>query len=191
MNPITLKPFNSASSIKKHDLEVDKEKGGVSCKNQSEEGFFKVLTAFSKKLSAKILKGKFNFSTMQRPTLLSVPESHVQLVVDEFCLAVRYFKAASEETNPLERLKLITAGIVGNFTHNLYRLKGKGPLNPLVGETYAVSLKGPNRQRLPSLCRTSIARAFHDFYEHNWAGQLLQFILLHQGDVNSSKCNSA
>lgn len=139
MIPVTLRPFTSANAIKKQELEIDKEKGGISCKNQSEEGFFKVLTSFTKKIGAKLIQGKFNFSSMQRPTLLCMAESHLQLIVYEFAMSVRYFEAASKQTDPLERMKLITAGIVGNFSYNVYRSKGKGPVNPVLGESYSVS----------------------------------------------------
>ena len=139
MNKITIEPFVNANMIKKHELEISTEKGGISVKNQSEDGFFQVFMAFGKKISAKILQGKFNFSSMQRPSLLSMPETHLQLLVYEFALLLKYVKAATDEKDPLERLKLITAGIIGNLSHNIYRSKGKGPINPTLGETFSVS----------------------------------------------------
>jgi hypothetical protein len=138
MSNIVIEPFVNANMIKRHDLEVDKDKGGVSIKNQSDEGFFQVLLAFGKKVTGKILLGKFNFSTMQRPGLLSMPESHLQMLAYEFALMVKYFKAAITEKDPLERIKLISAGLIGNLSYNVYRSKGKGPINPTLGETFSV-----------------------------------------------------
>lgn len=138
MNKITIEPFVNANMIKKHDLEISTEKGGISVKNQSEDGFFQVLMAFGKKISAKLIQGKFNFSTMQRPGLLSMSESHLQLIAYEFALMLKYFKAAANEKDPLERLKIITAGVIGNLCYNVYRSKGKGPINPTLGETFSV-----------------------------------------------------
>jgi hypothetical protein len=142
MNKITIEPFVSASMIKKHEREIDTEKGGISVKNQSEDGFFQVFMAFSKKISGKLIQGKFNFSTMQRPGLISMPESHLQLIAYEFALMLKYFKAATDEKDPLERLKLITAGMIGSLSYNVYRSKGKGPINPTLGETFKVASLG-------------------------------------------------
>ena len=138
MDKVEVEPFVNANMIKKHELEIDKEKGGISVKNQSEDGFFNVFLAFGKKVSGKILQGKFNFSSMQRPGLISMAESHLQLLAYEFALLVRYIKAGVNEKDPLERLKLITTGIIGNLSYNVYRSKGKGPINPTLGETFSV-----------------------------------------------------
>ena len=139
MDRIAIEPFVNANMIKKHELEIDKEKGGISVKNQSEDGFFNVFLAFGKKVSGKILQGKFNFSSMQRPGLISMPESHLQLIAYEYALMTKYLKACVNEKDPLERLKLITAGLIGNLSYNVYRSKGKGPVNPTLGETFTVT----------------------------------------------------
>ena len=138
MDEIIIEPFVNANMVKKHELEIEKDKGGISVKNQSEDGFFQVFMAFGKKVSSKLLQGKFNFSSMQRPALLSLPESHLQMIVYEFALMLRYFKAAGKQKDPLERLKLITTGVLGNLSYNVYRSKGKGPVNPVLGETFSV-----------------------------------------------------
>ena len=41
-----------------------------------------------------------------------------------------------KEKDPIERMRLLLAGYIGNWTYNVYASKGRGPLNPLLGETY-------------------------------------------------------
>ena len=98
------------------------EKGGISIKNETEGGFFAVLGAFAKKISLKILKGKFNIFTMQRPTLLGFPETHVQVLGMEYAMMTKYLRLASLETDPLEQMKLIVTGIVTIFSINAFRI---------------------------------------------------------------------
>lgn len=40
--------------------------------------------------------------------------------------------------NSIDRIKSITAGILGNLSLNVYWSGGKGPANPVLGETYSV-----------------------------------------------------
>lgn len=132
-------PFTSAQDIEKNPLEITKDRGGISCVNQDDPGFFSVVSGFAKKIAGKVFKGKFNFSSMQRPTILSNPESHLQVLASEFALAFEYYQMAANVQNDVDRLKLIIAGTVGNMSHNVYRSAGKGPVNPTLGETLAVN----------------------------------------------------
>lgn len=132
-------PFTSANDIPKHPLEITKDKGGINCTNNDDPGFFSVVSSFAKKIAGKVFKGKFNFSSMQRPTVLSNPESHLQVLASEFALAFEYFSMAAGVQNDIDRLKLIVAGTVGNMSHNVFRSLGKGPVNPTLGETFAVT----------------------------------------------------
>lgn len=138
MESIKFPAFTSAKDIEKHPKELTSYKGGIDSKNQDDAGFFKVLGAFGKKIASKLVKGKFNFSSMQRPTLLTIPESHLQVLSLEFALMLEYFSAAKDIQNDVERLKMVTSGIIGNMPYNVFRLKGKGPVNPTLGETYSV-----------------------------------------------------
>ena len=130
--------FLHANSIEKHPMEIVDNKGGVDCKSKDYAGIFKIIGAFGKKVTGKVIKGKFNFSSMQRPTILSLPESHLQMLSHEFNLALEYFSMASQVTDDLARLKIIVAGIIGNMSLNVFRSKGKGPVNPTLGETFSV-----------------------------------------------------
>ena len=146
MSYISFPLFVSQDNIEKHPMEIVKDKGGLLCKNTDDVGFFKVFSAFAKKISGKVLKGKFNFSSMQRPTLLSIPESHLQVIAQEYSLAFDYFISASTVQNDVDRIKLIVAGIIGNMSFNILRAQGKGPVNPILGETFSVYSSGSSQQ---------------------------------------------
>lgn len=156
--------FESPDAIEKHPLEIVKDKGGIDSKNQDHAGFFKVLTAFGKKIAAKVLKGKFNFSSMQRPTLLSLNVSHLQVLSYEFVLMAEYFLLAKDIQNDVDRLKMIVSGIIGNMSYNIFQAKGKGPVNPTLGETYSVHSLGKISKWNFNLLGTGINDSFHNVY---------------------------
>lgn len=49
-----------------------------------------------------------------------------------------YIKAMTKCEDPLERMKILTSGVIGKTLPNLLKSGGKGPLNPILGETYSV-----------------------------------------------------
>ena len=126
-------------AIKPHERENLTGEGGVNVEVREGEGFFKLITAFTKKIAKKMLAGQFNFGTMQRPVMLSNPVSHVQLMPNELCVIVQKCKQMLTVTDPLDRLQLLVSGIVGNLAYNVLRSGGKGPVNPFLGETVVVS----------------------------------------------------
>lgn len=131
-------PFISGDLIEKHPQEITINLGGINCKSQDDAGVLAVVAAFAKKVASKLLQGQYNFTSMQRPTLLSLPESHLQMLSREYILTLQYFLAAGQLSDPVNRLKLIVAGIISNMAFNPLRSKGKGPVNPTLGETLSV-----------------------------------------------------
>lgn len=77
---------------------------------------------------------------MQRPALISYPLSHCQLMADEYASLAKYLEAAAKTGDHLERVKLVMAGIISNLALNVSKMKGKGPLNPMLGETFQAKL---------------------------------------------------
>ena len=77
---------------------------------------------------------------MQRPALISYPLSHCQLMADEYANLAKYMEAAAKTGDHLERVKLVMAGIISNLALNVSKMKGKGPLNPMLGETFQAQL---------------------------------------------------
>ena len=124
--------------IKPHPRENLTGEGGINCEIKEGEGFFKIVTAFAKKVTKKMLAGQFNFGTMQRPTMLSNPISHVQIMPNELAYIVEKCKLMVDVKDPLDRLKHLVSGIIGNLSHNIYKSEGKGPVNPTLGETLVV-----------------------------------------------------
>lgn len=61
-------------------------------------------------------------------------------MVDEYANLANYLEAAAKTSDPLERIQLVTAGIISNLALNVSLMMGKGPLNPTLGETYQGSL---------------------------------------------------
>ena len=185
--PITT-PFTGASSIPKHPREHDSEDGGISLKAEDNDGFWPVVKDFAKKIGGKVLSGKFNFSTMQRPSRLSLPISHLQLIANEFACIVKYVDLAVEAASPLDKMKLITAGIVGNLSLNIYTSKGKGPCNPTLGETLHVNLQGEIAQRRRGLFGTDLDDSPYDPGVRGGARREIHVFVQNQSGVISSRC---
>ena len=125
--------------IKPHERENLTGEGGLNCEIKEGEGFFKIVTSFAKKIGKKMLSGQFNFGTMQRPTMLSNPDSHVQIMANELAYIVEKCKLMVGISDPLDKLKHLVSGIIGNLSYNVYKSAGKGPVNPVLGETLVVN----------------------------------------------------
>lgn len=61
-------------------------------------------------------------------------------MADEYANLAKYLEAASRIDDHLERIKLVMAGIISNLSLNVAKMKGKGPLNPTLGETFQAKL---------------------------------------------------
>ena len=123
---------------KVHEREVLTGEGGVNCEIKEGESFFKIVKAFVGKIAKKILAGQFNFGTMQRPTMLSNPITHVQIMPNELAIVVEKCKLMISKCDPIDRLKHLVSGVIGNLSYNLYKSEGKGPINPTLGESLIV-----------------------------------------------------
>lgn len=47
-----------------------------------------MILAFAKKIMGKMLSGKFNFTSMQRPAIITNPESHLEVIAYEFIIII-------------------------------------------------------------------------------------------------------
>lgn len=61
-------------------------------------------------------------------------------MADEYANLAKYLEAASKTKDHLERVRLVIAGIISNLALNVAKMKGKGPLNPTLGETFQAKL---------------------------------------------------
>ena len=121
--------------IKNHPMEVLTGKGGIDLKVK-DVGFGAMVKAVLKKISKKILSGSFNFGSMQNPAIVSLPQSHLSIIAREYSILIDFIKKMNETEDLVERMRLLTAGFIGNWSYNVYLSKGRGPLNPFLGETY-------------------------------------------------------
>jgi hypothetical protein len=57
-------------------------------------------------------------------------------MVDEYANLAKYLEAAAKIEDKQERMKIVASGIIANLSINICKMGGKGPLNPLLGETF-------------------------------------------------------
>lgn len=125
-------------TIKPIEREILTGAGGINCENKEGGSFFGVLASFAKKIGKKVLIGQFNFSSMQRPSQISLPVTHVQVIGNEFAYIVKACKIMLDVQDPIDRLQHLTSGVIGNLSYNVIKSAGRGPVNPVLGETLVV-----------------------------------------------------
>lgn len=133
-----LEKYVSDDQVPKHPLEIQKGEGGIDQTNSNSKSIMKIVGSFIKKITKKMFSGQFNFSTMQRPSIVSSPASHLQILAREFCIIINHCKKMEKEKDNLEKFKHLISGILGNFSYNIYKSGGKSPINPMLGETLSV-----------------------------------------------------
>ena len=116
------------------DLEVRQDLGRIECVNQETNNNNKGLKSYMMKQVAKnFWKGVTSFSL---PAYAFDPESNVSQFMNNFRTAPKYLKMAHQvdlESDPYERIKLITAMAVSSLHQNI---SFKRAFNPILGETY-------------------------------------------------------
>ncbi|TMW64014.1 hypothetical protein Poli38472_014131 [Pythium oligandrum] len=108
-----------SGGLKLVDKEVAKKQGGV-------------LKDVIKSAGAKILEGKGTVS-LSLPVRIFEPRTNLERVVDLFLYAPTFLNMAADQTDPVERFKLVMAFAVAGMHHSVGQLK---PFNPILGETY-------------------------------------------------------
>ncbi len=66
-----------------------------------------------------------------------------------------------KEKDAVEKLKLLTAGIIGNFSFNIFKSGGKGPVNPLLGETLSGSMEDGSNIYLEQISMNPFSTLIH------------------------------
>lgn len=134
---LKLETYESDDKIPKHELDIQKGEGGIDQTNTNSKSIMKIVGSFIKKITKKMFTGHFNFSSMQRPSIVSSPATHLQILAREFCIIIKHCKKILKEKDDLEKFKHLISGILGNFTYNVFRSNGKSPINPMLGETFS------------------------------------------------------
>ena len=80
------------------------------------------------------MQGQFDLWSVSTPARLHIDKSSLQMLQLSHCFAANYKKAALTK-DPIERLKIVAAGILGGTYYSMAILKAKAPLNPILGET--------------------------------------------------------
>ena len=57
---------------------------------------------------------------MQNPAIVSLPESHLQIISKEYIVLIDFIKKMNGVSDPIERMKLLVSGFIGNWTYNAY-----------------------------------------------------------------------
>jgi len=91
---------------------------------------------FVKQAGKHLLTGG-SLTQISLPVILSEPQSFLQRIATEFSCAPIFLHQASETADPLERMKLVVAFIIGGL--NRQCIGQKKPFNPILGETYQAS----------------------------------------------------
>ena len=137
-NWVRVEPFVNENTMGVHQREIQKDKGGVDLSPAPGHNNNGVVASFIRKIGSKLLSGQLNFSSMQRPAMITNPYSHLEIIAYEFSILMPYLMYAFSLSDPILRFKTVVAGVIGNLPLNILQSAGKCPLNPLLGETYSV-----------------------------------------------------
>jgi hypothetical protein len=86
-----------------------------------------------KGLGSRLLRDGLNLTRTSLPVAVFEPRSFVQRVADNWAY-LGLLDAAASHPDPVERLRLVTAFVVGGLSRQTSTLK---PFNPILGETWA------------------------------------------------------
>ncbi|DAZ92710.1 TPA: hypothetical protein N0F65_012835 [Lagenidium giganteum] len=112
-----------SGGLKVVDKEFVKKQGGV-------------VKDVIKSAGSKILEGK-GLVGLSLPVRIFEPRTNLERVIDLFLFAPNYLHAAAEQTDPLERFKLVITCAFAGLHHGVGQLK---PFNPILGETFQTML---------------------------------------------------
>lgn len=109
-------------------------KGGLVL--HSSEGNKKVIIEFAKALGKKLLTGSLkDIMRISRPASISYPKTYLQVIATDNVNIHMLEKAAASE-DPVQRLQWVTTFLISALYINLEECQSRGPLNPVLGETY-------------------------------------------------------
>lgn len=91
-----------------------------------------MFTELVKKLATNLYKGMGPVG-ISLPVRIFEPRSLIERITDWWSLFPYYFNLAAKSNDPLERFKLVIAGVIGGMHMGISQWK---PFNPILGETY-------------------------------------------------------
>jgi hypothetical protein len=132
MKHIKLEKYEEMDKIEKHEREH--EKSGILLLHEG--GDFRKMV-FS--VSTKSLTHPGELNDILRPSSLSLPKSQVQAYADMFKTLYPYLQDIAESNNPVDQIKILTAGILANLFSELLSSTEKTAVVPMLGETLIVN----------------------------------------------------
>lgn len=136
---VVVESFTGDQNIAPHVREISEDDGGISLRLE-EMGLWETVSSFARKIIAKMWSGSLDFSSLQRPAAFTQPVSHLATIVNDHLLTIKHVQAMNGISDPRERLKLLTAGVIGNLCYSVFVSKGKGPVASCLGETFQGTL---------------------------------------------------
>lgn len=132
---INITKFNPKFAYPEHPFASNQ--GGMDLKIP--ENFVMIVKDFVKKFARKLLSGSFNLAKLIPPAKTLHHESFLMLNAIGMAINAKYMKAAAQHKDPLERLKLIASGLIGNLYLSDASCIGRIPIPDFPG-TYLEAL---------------------------------------------------
>jgi len=118
-------------------LDIINETAGMNLTNgnpYADDGIATVV----KKMTGMVMTGGFNAVCMDFPSNMYFQESHGETALKDFAKVCHFVNVASQETDPIERMRIISAGLVANCTTLMRHTNGVPPYQDKVGDTLSV-----------------------------------------------------
>lgn len=128
--------FKKDDFLKYASCVIDKEHGGLA---MVDEKLTSEQRSFIASLITKLGKSMFSANTIgfSIPARMTEPRTMLDGFADMFRLASFYLRRAGNIGDKIERIKLVTTGMIAPFYLLLRKMK---PLNPILGETFEATL---------------------------------------------------
>jgi hypothetical protein len=97
-----------------------------------------------KKMTAKVMGGA-SLMELTLPANMLYKGSNGELITTDFAFLTAYATEASKVTDPIERIKILSAGFVGGLTTMGRQLNGAPPILMRIGETYQAVMEDGSR----------------------------------------------
>ncbi|KXZ54450.1 hypothetical protein GPECTOR_4g1001 [Gonium pectorale] len=135
------------------------ESGGMLCTNdellkQQREA----IMVWVKSMGKRLLTGNMNLINTPFPVTIFEPRSYLEKLADVWVYP-RYLAAASQASDPVERMKLVTTWFVAGLHHAFENWRK--PFNPILGETWQASLSDGTSMYMEQISHHPPVSAFH------------------------------
>lgn len=110
------------------------EEGGLKLEIQPDANFLSNAKNIMVDLGSKVIKGSLDLSEMALPAAMLGQHTRLELVSLEHSTLAVFLTAAAKTADPLERVKIICAGMVASCTTSIQETKGTPPIPAIKGD---------------------------------------------------------